>query len=134
MMARELEALDNPAGLAGWMDINFSRIKQNCASSLALAECYRGSLVRSYCDKTGLSSQQVAAEIANILERDMNNKRIAQLLRQLDFSQSEFQCVLIKWVSIQLSQMQAAEGESLRKRCVILWTLSACVSYSNKLS
>ena len=89
MMATELGALDDLEGLAGWMGINFLPIRQNCASSLALAECHRRSLVRSYCDKSGLSSQQVAAEISNILEKHMKNKRIAQLLRQLDFTESE---------------------------------------------
>ena len=89
MIATELGALDDLEGLAGWMGINFLPIRQNCASSLALAECHSRRLVRSYCDKSGLSSQQVAAEISNILEKYMKNKRIAQLLRQLDFTESE---------------------------------------------
>ena len=89
MIAKELEALDNLEGLAGWLDINFLRIRRNCAFSLALTECYSSKIVRSYCDKTGLSSQQVAAEISNVLEKHMENRRIAQILQELNYSRSE---------------------------------------------
>ena len=76
-------------GLAGWMNIKFGPIRENCASSTALFECYRRSLVRSYCDESGHGPQQVAEDIAAILEKDMKKKRVAQILRQLKFTQSK---------------------------------------------
>ena len=64
------------------MNINSDLIRENCATSPALAECYRRDLVRSYCGESGHGPQQVAEDIANILEKDMKNKKIAQNLRQ----------------------------------------------------
>ena len=89
MIAAELGEIDNVEGLAGWMNIKFGLIKENCGSSTAPAECYRRSLVRGYCGKSGHGPQQVAEDIAAILEKDMKNKRVAQILRQLKFAQSE---------------------------------------------
>ena len=89
MIAAALGDINNVEGLAGWMNIKFGSIRENCASSMALAECYRRSLVRSYCDESGHGPQQVAENIAAILEKDMKNKRVAQILRQLKFTQSK---------------------------------------------
>ena len=89
MIAAALGDINNVEGLAGWMNIKFGPIRENCASSMVLAKCYRRSLVRSYCDESGHGPQQVAEDITAILEKDMKNKRVAQILRQLKFTQSK---------------------------------------------
>ena len=83
--------MDDWKGLALLLDLASSRIETECAqeSSGARHECYRRSLIRRYCDKCPSGSpEEVAEQIAQVLEEKMGHKRQAQQLRELRFSES----------------------------------------------
>ena len=69
--------------LAGWLNIEPEGIKSDCSRDGDLAQCCRRKLVEVYCDSTAKSPQQVAEDIAEILEDEMSNKRAANELRML---------------------------------------------------
>ena len=85
-----LSDVNDWVGLAGSLDLANSRIETECAheSSGARHECYRRSLVRRYCDKWPSGSpEEVAEQIAQVLEERMDHKRQAQQLRKLRFGE-----------------------------------------------
>ena len=88
-ISRVLFAVDDWKGLALSLDLHASnRIETECAHELSGArhECYRRSLVRRYCDKGPFGSpEEVAEQIAHVLEETMGHKRQAQQLRELRF-------------------------------------------------
>ena len=83
-----LSGVDNWEGLAGWLDIESDPILTKCRSKSngAKHECYRSSLVRRYCQKSG-SREETVDNIAQVLEEKMNNKWKAQELRKLRFGE-----------------------------------------------
>lgn len=90
MIAAELKSLSDWEELSGWLVESTVLIKENClARSSVVAECYRRELVRAYCDMSSVSPQQVAENMADVLDKKMKNRRIAKALRQLHFTTSK---------------------------------------------
>ena len=75
-------------GLAGWLNLKTEEIRTYCnTASNNPAHCYRRKLVQLYCDRTAKSPQQVAEDMARVLEDKMENRIVAKKLRQLDFGE-----------------------------------------------
>ena len=72
-------------GLAGWLGIDAKKITEDCKNEPV--QCYRRTLVRIYCDRTAKSPQQVAEDMARVLEDEMENRIVAKKLRQLIFGE-----------------------------------------------
>ena len=90
MIAAELKSLSDWEELSGWLINNKGIIRENClARTTAVAECCRRELVRTYCDMSSVSPQQVAENMADVLDKKMKNRRIAKALRQLNFTTSK---------------------------------------------
>ena len=90
MIAAELKSLSDWEELSGWLVESTVFIKENClATTTAVAECCRRELVRTYCDMSSVSPQQVAENMADVLDNKMKNKRIAKALRRLHFTTSK---------------------------------------------
>ena len=88
----EISSLIEEAGdweaLAGWLGVSTGGIKTYCnVMSDDLALCYRIRLVGLYCDRSAKSPQQVAEDVARILENKMKNKKVASQLRLLTFGE-----------------------------------------------
>ena len=74
--------------LAGWLSVYTDGIRTDCnIQSGKPAQCYRRRLVEIYCEHTAKSPQQVAKDMARILENKMENKKVARKLRQLTFGE-----------------------------------------------
>lgn len=72
------------AGFLGVEDGVLEGIWAHCGTQGSVsATCYRRQLVRHYCDKKAQDCQQIAIDMANVLEHHMGNKRLAKRLRQL---------------------------------------------------
>ena len=88
-----LSGVDNWEVLAGWLNIANGLIQAECQPKMngVKHECYRSSLVRRYCQKSG-SREEVVENMAQVLEEKMDNKWKAQELRRLRFGE----CRMIK--------------------------------------
>ena len=86
-IAQEIASVVDWEGLAGWLEIeDTSNIKADCHKEGGeFSVCYRKKLVSKYCDMTGGSAQQVANDFADVLQKRMGNRKMANILRQLDF-------------------------------------------------
>ena len=86
-IAGVLEEVEDWEALAGWLNIRTINIKQNCAHSITVAQCYRRKLVDTYCSRlTSSDPYKAASSIAHELESRMRIKNIAQKLRGLKFT------------------------------------------------
>ena len=82
-----LEEVENWEALAGWLNIRTTNIKQNCALTITVAQCYRRKLVETYCSRlTSSDPYKAASSIAHELESKMRIRNIAQKLRELKFT------------------------------------------------
>ena len=73
--------------LAGWLAVGEDEIRAYCMRESDLAHCYRRRLVHVYCDRTAKPPHEIAEDIAAISENEMNNKKVANKLRLLIFSE-----------------------------------------------
>ena len=86
MISTALEEVSHWEALADWLDINSDTIRENCAISLDLGQCYRRELVKTYCDRLPSGDAYLVVEhMANVLEIEMKKYRQAQDLRDLHF-------------------------------------------------
>ena len=89
-ISKVLSDVDDWEELAGWLDLASGPIQAECLPKLngAKHKCYRRSLVRRYCDKClSGSPEEVAEQIAQVLDEKMDLKRKAQKLRELRFGE-----------------------------------------------
>ena len=87
-ISRELKEGVDWEGLAGWLDLNTGGIRTYCnTAGNNLAQCYRRNLVQLYCEHTAKSPQQVAEDMARVLEHEMKNRIVAKNLWQLTFGE-----------------------------------------------
>ena len=70
-----LEDVEDWETLAGWLGVNANLIKENCATSTALGQCYRRELVKTYCDQRGSDPEGVKKDIRHVLESKMGIKK-----------------------------------------------------------
>ena len=77
--------------LANWLGLDDEVIAINtlCNKDNQPAQCCRKRLVQIYCDHTGKPSQQVAEDMAWVLEKKMKNKNVAGKLRALKLNSGE---------------------------------------------
>ena len=64
--------------LAAWLNVSsgdINTIKQNCAMIIAIAQCYRRELVKTYCDQRGGDPERVKEDIRHVLESEMGTKK-----------------------------------------------------------
>ena len=61
--------------LAGWLEVNAKLIRENCATSTALGQCYRRELVKTYCDQRGGDPERVKEDIREALKSGRRTKR-----------------------------------------------------------
>ena len=61
--------------LAGWLGVNAKLLRENCATSNALGQCYRRELVKTYCDMRGGYPERVKEDIRHVLESKMGIKK-----------------------------------------------------------
>ncbi len=100
-ISRVLADVPNWKGLANWLNIRSNDIETNCAHGVAQAACYRRELIGRYCDRQlSENPYKVAEDIAEALEQ-MDHKRQAQQLRELEFGKS---------VSVKCSSPPVGEG------------------------
>ena len=72
------------AGFLGVGDGVLEGIWAHCGTRGSVsATCYRRQLVRHYCDRMAQTCRQIASDMANILEDNMGNKKLAKNLRQV---------------------------------------------------
>ena len=75
--------------LTGSLGVSIVGIRKYCAMDIKQAQCYRRRLVQLYCDRTAKSPQQVAEDMATVLEDEMemmeNRNKIVEKLRQITF-------------------------------------------------
>ena len=88
-ISKVIEEVVDWAGLARWLCINPNNIITHCniIESNVLTSCYRRKLVEIYRDRTAKSPQQVAENMARVLEDEMENKEVASELRELSFGE-----------------------------------------------
>ena len=70
-----LEDVEDWETLAGWLSVNAKLIRENCATSTALGQCYRRELVKIYCHQRGGDLEGVKEDIRHVLESKMRIKK-----------------------------------------------------------
>ena len=71
----DLEDVEDWEALAGWLSVNAKLIRENCATSNALGQCYRRELVKTYCYQRGGDPEGVKKGIKYVLDSEMRIKK-----------------------------------------------------------
>ena len=79
-----IEDVVNWEKLAGLLNIDSDKVQEDCKME---PSCYRRKLVKKYHDQTDKSPQQVAEDVARVLEDEMENKKVSNKLRKLSFGE-----------------------------------------------
>ena len=93
-ISQVIEEEEDWDGLARWLGIvtvDTNKIRTYCIfmEINVLTLCCRKKLVEIYCYQTDKSPQQVAEDMARVLEDKMENRAVARKLRELTFGEKQ---------------------------------------------